>query len=202
MEVASPTEKVPQPHAVAIDATSRSRPWIYRGLSVLIAYHLAAILLFPNSDNSAGVALGRFVRPYLFFFEMTNGWNFFAPNPEPPIYIQYELFGEGGKQLEQGTWPDKKNPFWIRDRQNRRVSATDFMMSAELRTERMMVPLLCGRSSKTTSVSLWRVMYNTPTPQEIVSGKRKLGDEVGLERKFVSHSFCPALPPALAETGR
>ena len=164
--------------------------WIRRGLSLFIVFHLVAVFLAPNGDNQVGLKFGKMVNPYLNFFEMTNCWNFFSPNPEPPIYIEFEVMDASGQILERSTWPDRKDPFFIRERQNRRVSATDFMIAAELRTEKMMVPYLCGRAPLAHGVRLWRVMYTFPTAQQVVQGERVLGDDVGVERRFVSYSSC------------
>jgi hypothetical protein len=54
----------------------------------------------------------------------------------------------------------------------------------------MMVAYFCSRAPKPRSLRLWRVAEPVPTAAEVVEGKRKLGDGVGAERKFVSHTFC------------
>lgn len=176
--------------------------WLRAGLSALIIYHLMAIMLAPNAENHLGMKLGPLLNPYIFGLEFTNGWSFFAPNPEPPIFIEYELLGAKGERLHYGRWPEEtKDSFFLRERQNRRVSSTDFMISAEIRTEKIMVPYLCSRELAARSLRLWRVMHTLPSMAEVESGKRKLGDDVGVEKRFVSHSFCEQKLSASAEKG-
>jgi hypothetical protein len=161
------------------------------GLSVFLLFHLFCVGLFPLSDTPTGMKLTEFVQPYVFTLELTNNWNFFSPNPSPPIYIEYELVGENGEAFRSGRWPEPKNPFFWRDRQVRRITATDFMMSGEMRAEKMMVSYFCGSTSpRPRALRLWRVAEPFPTTAEVVAGTRKLGDGVGAERKFVSHTFC------------
>jgi hypothetical protein len=162
------------------------------GLSVFILFHLFCILLAPNSDNYTGFRFGKLIQPYVFFLELTNNWNFFAPNPEPPIYVEYELVDPDGQGYKQGMWPEEKDPFFLRDRQTRRISSADFMVNTEMHAEKMMVPYLCNLTPRPHSIRLWRVMRTVPSPQDVESGKRQIGDRVGEDRKFVSHTFCDA----------
>lgn len=161
------------------------------GLSVFIAFHLYCITLFPVSDSPMGMRLTHWVRPYVLAFELTNNWNFFSPNPSPPIYIDYEFLGEQGEAIRSGRWPEPQDPYFWRDRQTRRITATDFMLASEIRVEKMMVSYFCATvTPRPRSLRLWRVAEPVPTPAEVADGKRKLGDGVGAERKFVSHNFC------------
>jgi hypothetical protein len=120
---------------------------IKAGLSVFIAFHLFCVVLFPVSDSPMGARLTSWVQPYVLTFELTNNWNFFSPNPSPPIYIEYELLGEAGEPVRSGRWPEPQDPYFWRDRQTRRITATDFMIGTEIRAEKMMVAYLCSTSS-------------------------------------------------------
>jgi len=164
--------------------------WVKAGLSLFLVFHLFCMLLVPNSDNYAGEFFLKFTQPYLFFFELTNTWNFFAPNPEPPIYIDYQLLDAQGQSYVTGRWPDIKTPYFLRERQTRLITAADFMVNNEHRAEKMMVNYFCHQIPHPGSVRLWRIMETAPSSAEVASGRRTIGDEVGEERKFVSHTFC------------
>lgn len=164
--------------------------WVKAGLSLFLVFHLFCVLLVPNSDNYVGNYFSKIMLPYLYFFELTNNWNFFSPNPEPPVYVEFELVDTQGQAFLSGQWPDARDSFFWRDRKTRRVSAADFMVNQELRAEKIMVSYLCHRDPRTHSIRIWRAMDTIPTPEEVVSGKRRIGDGVGTERKFVSHTFC------------
>lgn len=160
------------------------------GLSLFVVFHLFCVLLVPNSDNYAGNYFLKIMEPYLYFFEMTNNWNFFSPNPEPPVYVEYELLDDQGNSYSSGQWPDTKETYFWSDRQTRRISAADFMVNQELRAEKMMVGYFCHQIPQPHGIRIWRSMDTIPTPAEIVSGKRRIGDKIGTDRKFVSHTFC------------
>ena len=86
--------------------------WVKAGLSLFLVFHLFCVLLVPNSDNYMGEFFLKVTQPYLFFLELTNTWNFFAPNPEPPIYIDYQLIDAQGQPYFSGRWPDIKEPYF------------------------------------------------------------------------------------------
>jgi hypothetical protein len=164
--------------------------WVKAGLSLFIVFHLFCVLLVPNSDNATGEFFLRFTKPYLFFFEMTNTWNFFAPNPEPPIWIDYQLLDAQGQPYFNGRWPDIQKPYFLRERQTRLITAADFMVNNEVSAEKMMVNYLCHLQPHPDSLRLWRIMETVPTSADVASGRRTIGDGVGEDRKFVSHDFC------------
>lgn len=169
--------------------------WGLRGLkaalSIFIVYHLFAVLLVPNGQSFLGSKSAKWVEPYVNLFEFTNNWSFFAPEPgPPPIYIEYELIDREGHSSEFGRWPSLHNPYALRERQNRKIAAAEFMMSSEVRAEKMMIPYLCKEHNNVGSVRLWRVVYSIPQFRDVAEGKREIGDEIQMERKLVSHSFC------------
>lgn len=166
--------------------------WVKAALSLFLVFHLFCVLLVPNSDNETGEFFLEFIRPYVFFFELTNTWNFFAPNPEPPIYVDYQLVDAQGQPYLDGRWPDIKVPYFLRERQTRLITAADFMVNNEVSAEKMMVNYFCHLTPRPDSLRIWRIMETVPAAADVASGKRKIGDGVGEDRKFVSHTFCEA----------
>lgn len=171
---------------------SRARLYCLKAvLSLFLIYHLLAVSIVPNGQTYLGGVLAPGVEPYIKFLEFGNSWSFFAPEPgPPPVFVEYELLDHQGNSFERGRWPEMPDPFWIRERQNRRIAAAEFMMANEVRAEKMMLYYLCAHKPGTHSMRVWRVMYSIPDFQEVLEGKRVIGDEVRMERKLVSHSFC------------
>lgn len=172
-------------------ARGGSMRWVRAGLSLYLVFHLFCVVMIPNTDTPPGLKLQRFLAPYAFFMEFTNTWGFFAPDPQVPIYVEYELSDARGEAFDRGQWPEAKNPYFLRERQNRRVTVADFVINSELRVEKMMVNYLCHQPSKPRSVRLWRSMDSMPSPADVVSGKRVVGDGVDRQKRFVSQTFCP-----------
>lgn len=160
-------------------------------LSIFIVFHLFAILLAPNSQTYLGIQAAFFVQPYVNFLGLASQWGFFAPDPgPPPVFIEYELFGDNGSSLGTKTWPEKKSSFWLRERQNRRIAVARFLVASNERTEKMMGPYLCSQHREARSVKLWRVVGTIPNLHEVAAKKRVIGDDVGTERKFVTQYLC------------
>ncbi|MFL5812729.1 MAG: hypothetical protein ACJ763_04070 [Bdellovibrionia bacterium] len=165
--------------------------WIKAALSVFVVFQLTVVLLAPNGDHYVGATLEPFVEPYANFFELTNKWSFFAPEPgPPPVFVEYEILGANGESIHKARFPEEKSPYFLRDRQNRRIASVEFMMPGEDRVEKVMVPYLCGKNPEAQAIKLWRVAYTVPSMEDVASGKRQFGDEVNLERRVVSHTYC------------
>ena len=165
--------------------------WLKAGLSVVLCYHLFAVILAPNTQTYLGFRAQKVIEPYVNFFELVASWNFFAPDPgPPPVYLEYELLDASGETVERGRWPDMKDPYFFRERQNRRIAAARFMIGTDLRAEKMMVPYLCKEHPQTHSVRLWKTQYTIPGLNEVESGARAIGDDVGVGHQSISHSFC------------
>jgi hypothetical protein len=165
--------------------------WIKAGLSVFILFQLTVVILGPNCENYVCTKLSPVIVPYANFFEMTSKWSFFAPEPgPPPVFVEYELLDVKGEAIQKSRFPEAQNPYFIRERQNRRIASVEFMMPGEDRVEKVMVPYLCSHHPDAQSIKLWRVAYSVPSMEDVAKEKRKIGDEINIERRIVSHTFC------------
>lgn len=162
------------------------------GLTLFIVYHLYAVMLVPNSAGSyLGGRSAFLIEPYLNFFEFVTCWGFFAPDPgPPPIFVEWELEGESGQTLSKGHFPDYPDPYFLRERQNRRSVIVRFMSLDDTRSEKMLAPYLCEQNPKAVSVSLWRTYYNLPTLEDAVRGMPIVPFDGPGSRQLMSHSFC------------
>lgn len=160
-------------------------------LSLPIAFHLFCVLLAPNSGNYLGQRVAWVVEPYINFLEIATPWAFFAPEPgPPPVYVEWEVLDRAGKTFSTGRFPELKDPFFLRERQNRRIAAVRFLVADKTRVDRVMAPYLCKTIPEAFSVRLWRVAYSVPALLEVAEGKRRIGDDVAADRRDVSHTFC------------
>ncbi len=160
-------------------------------LSLFILYHLYAVTLIPNSQTYLGLKSAPWIEPYVNFFEFVTQWGFFAPEPgPPPLFIEYELVDQEGKSIEVGRWPEIPDPYFLRERQNRKVNVVRFMATATGRAEMMMAPYFCKQNPKVSSVRLWRLYYNLPSLEQAAAGVKSASEGVKSDRYSISNSFC------------
>ena len=160
--------------------------------SMLLVFHLICLGVAPQRDSLLGNILGPFIDPYTQFLELEVSWSFFAPEPgPPPVFIEWEGLAKDGAVLSIGKFPESPDPYWIRERQNRRLLLARFMVLADHRTEGVMLPYLCRTLPNADSIRLWRTQYTIPEMRAVASGSRQIGDDFESQRRLTSHSFCP-----------
>lgn len=172
----------------------RYRPGVTSGrilLSLLLIFHLLCVLVAPNKDTYLGHRVAKGVEPYVNFLGLSSPWNFFAPDPgPPPLFLEWEVLDRLGKPVSHGRWPELPDPFFLRERQNRRIAFARFLVMSSAHAEQVMRPYLCKSVENADSVRLWRVVYTIPNLYDVADGKRRIGDDTGATRTWVSHSFC------------
>lgn len=164
------------------------------GLSIVISFHLICAITVPSQGTYIASRVAWFAEPYMNFFELSSRWSFFAPDPgPPPFYIEYELLDQDGNSIAKSTFPEKESPYFLRERQNRRIAAARFMVGADERTHEGMAPYLCRSRAGVHSVRLWRVQEAIPALRDVARGEKEIttGDEIG--RRWVAHSYCEDL---------
>ncbi len=171
---------------------SRRKTAVRLIISLWIVFHLFALVLGPNPQNYWGKTSGAVLEPYANFLGLVSTWSFFAPDPgPPPHYIEYEVYGKKQKILAEGEFPERKNPYFFQDRQNRRVTSARFMINQWERAEKMLVPYLCRKSAGAVRVRLWQVLHPIPTLWDVEQGKKIPNDPKDADRREISSTFCP-----------
>jgi hypothetical protein len=160
-------------------------------LSVFVLFHLTAVVISPGGPTFLGKTIEPWIKPYVNTFELASSWSFFAPEPgPPPIHVVYEVESEKRELVKAGTFPETGDPFFFRDRQNRRIAAARFMLSGQDRLEKVMVPYLCRTVPGAYSVRVGQQVHMLPSLQDVADGKRHIGDGKQIETKWVSTTFC------------
>lgn len=171
-----------------------SKPWIRLLLSCFIVFHLVGVLLAPNPLSYLTQSLAFVYRPYTNFLGLAHTWGFFAPEPiYPPMYIDYAIEKNGGTPVE-GRFPDEKNPYFFRDRHNRRMSMSRFILSSDEFIKNMFVRYLCLGESDVRVVKLWRVLTTQPSLQMVQKGEKKMTDPVDVKIEVLGDYYCPEKP--------
>lgn len=155
-------------------------------LSIWIVLHVLTVLISPNRDTYLGGRLSGWMEPYANFLELSANWNFFAPQPGPPMRLEYEALDQEGAQLAHDFWPNLSSPW-------RQTTLSHFVMKDSIAGERLVGSFLCSRSSGAHSVRIWRNVYKIPNREQVASGERKIGDDSQAVRQFIGTWSCGAL---------
>lgn len=170
-------------------------------LSLFVLYHLMVVVVTPNKETYFGQLVAPIVEPYINFFELASSWNFFAPDPgPPPLYLEWELLGKSNAIIGTGAFPEKADPFWIRERQNRRIALARFLFYSDERHLKVWGDYLCRSNAEIEGVRLWKNLHSIPNLFDVQKGVRRIGDEEGSQRTSVGTHFCHR-PEALSVPG-
>lgn len=160
-------------------------------ISAFLIFHLLGVLLAPNPASYLSQSLAFIYRPYMNVFGLAHTWGFFAPEPiSPPMYIDYILEQKGGPVIS-GRFPDQVDPFFFRDRHNRRMSLSKFILSTDDNIRNMFVRYLCQKNPDTVSMRLWRVLTTQPSLDMVQRGEKRMTDPVDTKIEVLGTYYCP-----------
>jgi hypothetical protein len=168
-----------------------SRPWIRILISCFLIFHVIGVLITPNQGSYLFQSLSEIYRPYMNFFGLAHSWGFFAPEPiSPPMYIDYVIERKDHPPLS-GRFPEEQSPFLFRDRQNRRMSLSKFLLSTDDNIRNMFVRYLCVDAKDILSIQLWRVVTTQPSLKMVQTGQKKMTDPVDTKIEVLGTYYCP-----------
>jgi hypothetical protein len=166
----------PEPTAEPPSASKRSprRVWLKRLLNGWLAFHLAAILLYPASIPVPRAGLlhqicERFFIRYLQGLGMTGGHRFFAPEPGAALLIQYQVTRPDGSVV--------RDIFPKREIRPRLLYHRHFMLSersARVGNEEDWYAMYARHLAiwyGAERIAMQRVVHRLPSPQDVMEGK-------------------------------
>ena len=159
-------------------------------LNIWVVFHLIAVSLFPFYENTAVKMIQPILKIYMAPLGFENPWSFFAPDPGPPVRLEYEIEGKSYEILKRGVWPPNRNQYLLTDQANRTGRTIEPLFTSPVAVDRMLAPYLCRTHEGAHSVRVSRVLLSTPSPAELIQGKRSLGDDEIKERESIAHVFC------------
>lgn len=167
------------------------RPWIRLVVSAFLLFHLGAVLLAPNQASYLTQSLSFLYRPYTNLLGLAHSWGFFAPEPvSPPMYIDYVIQKKGAPEVS-GRFPPEQNPYFFRDRHNRRMSLSKFILANDSNTKNMFVRHLCLQEKDVLNIKLWRVVATQPSLSMVQAGEKKMTDPVDFKIEVLGTYYCP-----------
>lgn len=169
-------------------------PWKRVFISAFLAFHLLGVLITPNPASFLSQALSPIYRPYMNLLGLSHTWGFFAPEPiSPPLYIDHVVEMRNGTPVS-GRFPAEANPYFFRDRYNRRMSLSKFILSSDDHIRNMYVRYLCEENPDAVSAKLWRVVATQPSLQMVQRGEKRMTDPVDFKIEVLGTYYCPEKP--------
>ena len=160
-------------------------------VSAALVVHLLGVVTSPNRVSFLTQTLAPVFYPYLSVLGLYSTWSFFAPEPfYAPVHIDYKIERRGGMPLE-GRFPPAENPYFFRDRYNRRISLTRQIIGTEGNIKGMLMSWLCHQHPDLDSAQLWGVMATIPSLEQVKLGDRKITDPAELRTEVLGTHYCP-----------
>jgi hypothetical protein len=165
--------------------------WGRRLISLFLLFHLLGVLTTPNPGSFLTQALRPLYGPYMDLLGLRSSWAFFAPEAiYSPVYIDY-VVARKTKMPVTGRFPGNENPYFWRDRYNRRIALARMILSNEDNLRNMFVPYLCGEYPDMESAELWRVMATEPSLEMVQKGTKKITDPAEFRLEALGTYYCP-----------
>lgn len=184
--------ETPRPVVVA-----RPRPAVNRFVrwvaTLAVLFHFSAVLaaagsVGPTSDLVYNI--WSVFRPYLQFFHLNHGYNFFAPEPAPSTLLDYEVAAEDGTVIAHGRLPN--HSLWPRLLYHRHLLLTEHIFVAPPPLQKHWYASyarhLC-RKYGASKVTLTRLTHFPPTMGMVRDGTR-LDDDVTYEKMPLGTFSC------------
>jgi len=161
-----------------------------RLISAFLIFHLLGVLTAPNRSSFLTGSLAPVYQPYLNLLGLASTWAFFAPEPfYAPIHIDYKIERKNGMPVT-ARFPEADNPYFFRDRFNRRISLARFVLATEGNLKGMFVHYLCAQYPDLQSVQLWSVMATVNSLQQVQKEGRKITDPAELQTQVLGTHYC------------
>lgn len=135
--------------------------------SAFIVFHLAVIVISPNSSSYPGRAFSWLLQPYGAALGLNTPWNFFSPDPAHTMYLRLQLHW----QNEDGSFArDSEELFFPRARdlremdlsKRRELYAMRYLMLDPRRVEALFGPWVCGRYQGLSNLTVEHIVQPIP----------------------------------------
>ncbi|RYZ64297.1 MAG: hypothetical protein EOP05_22260 [Proteobacteria bacterium] len=136
-------------------------------ISVFLAYHLAAVILLPNSSSIIGRQLGWFFLPYANPLLFNRTWQFFSPGPAKAFFLEYEVYlegddGMGSDDTKLFTYPTGSDRFKLDDYYMRMLAGVQFVAIQPVPFAKYFVPYLCKKHPGAESLNIRTIFEDLP----------------------------------------
>lgn len=141
--------------------------WLRNILTLFLLYHLAVIILMPNSSSILGRRWGNLIAPYANMLGMHATWEFFSPDPPHPFYFDYSVYfetseGEEKKPPVDGFFPEWRTERTLHPNKIRLKNAVRFFALSRESVEQAFIGYLCRKYPDANRVKVRQVTEVVP----------------------------------------
>ncbi|MCC7441916.1 MAG: hypothetical protein IT285_09795 [Bdellovibrionales bacterium] len=172
------------------------RPLARIAVNGLLVFHLLVMALVPNQQLYVPQEIAVPMIAYANILGMNVAWKFFAPDPAPPIYYEFEVTlpprpGEKEPRRERMHLPALRNDEFWRQNYNRRVALKNTVLQHPKLISQVVVPrMVCTRFPEARDVAVTRIGVRFPSLKEIREGRGLNDMEDRRTYTLLSHEVC------------
>ena len=155
-------------------------------LSLFLIYHLAVILILPNSGSYLGRKTEHLITPYANYLGLNTTWNFFSPDPAQTMFLKYTIWSSSDDEEPiQGFIPPEKEKIVLDSSKRRLLYAMRFLILDTQRMKSILAPWLCRQHPGAEIVKMEHILEPIPNLE-----RAGLGEERATEgRKLLELSY-------------
>jgi len=150
-------------------ANGKNFSWLKTVLTAYILFHLFVIVSVPNDASYINQILAPVFLPYVNAIGFNTQWQFFSPDPGPPIFVEYEV-AQINNSHETHYFPPLKFEGFFRDLYNRKTVIPRILAKYPDMSEKMMGPYLCKKNPRATHLVMGITTMTVPHSQEVRDG--------------------------------
>jgi hypothetical protein len=141
--------------------------WVRNLLTLFLIYHVAVIVLMPNSSSILGRRWGFLIAPYANTLGMNATWEFFSPDPPQPFYFDYTVYfetedGEEKRPPIDAFFPEWRTERTIHPNKIRLKNAVRFFALSPQSVEQAFIGYLCRQYPEANRVKVRQVVEMIP----------------------------------------
>ncbi|MEI7972735.1 MAG: hypothetical protein WCH11_00035 [Bdellovibrio sp.] len=185
------------PNPSGLQSWKRSWSWILKALaSFWILFHLAVLLITPNSSSFLGRRYSVFFTAYANQLGFHNMWNFFSPDPASAMVFQSTIrfLNKEGEEVRESVVqmvPPTEEKMVMDSTERRILYATRFFFVNPDLIQKSFVPWQCRRFSGASRVGVLLRVHMTPNlDQAILQRETSISDLVSPREVYRNEASC------------
>jgi len=150
-------------------------------LSLFLVYHLAVIIILPNSGSYLGRSTEKWITPYANYLGLNTTWNFFSPDPAQTMFVKYtvwfdDLNAAKAKDPVEGFIPPEKEKIVLDSSKRRLLYAMRFLILDTNRMKTILAPWLCRENPGAQLVKIEHILEAIPNLEKAGLGEERASE--------------------------